>query len=253
MNYSKEKKASVNLQLFAEDVARLQFPPSRAEWVAQHTDAEAQCVDLVRNSSMAQVLPILRHIIQLLPRLGGRVLCLSIMKFAQRVQPNEDFILLTREEVTMLAEQETALEYAYYSQFHRGTRFRHTVSFFLLSFPESTTAPQPLSHADCFYASRYANQDFMLTTDMNELDTYLAACVKKGLTLPMLRIDYFSAGSFICWHLWPDTLSHLSALRAGLELHVHPAMLVDRDSDICPLSRYILRSKVWRQRLKPEQ
>lgn len=249
MSSANNKSSTLELTLFAENTAQLQFPREKAEWVAQHTHVDTQCVDLVRNGSMAQVLHTLRHMIRLLPRLGGKERCLSIMKFSEQVRPNQDCIILNQEEINILATQETVLEYAYYSRFHRETRFRNTAGFFLLSFPADTPTPLPQPNADCCYVSRYKNQNFLLTTDMNELDAYLESCATMGMRFPALRIDYFSCGSFIRWYLCPDTLGYLSSLNTGLELHIHPAMLVDKNSTIHAISRHILRSKLWRKRL----
>lgn len=247
----KKNNTSLNLTLFAEDITRLHFPAELSEKAAQLTDTDNQYMDLVEDSTMERVHLALRWVIRLLPGLGGDNRHLSIMKYAEKVLPNRDTITLTTDEVRILAEQQTILEYAYYSRFARETRFRDTESFFLVTFPQAEAAPLPdIAGA---YIGVYNGRPFMLTTDMNLLDVFLNACLQAKIEAPTVRIDYFSIGSFMGWYVWPDTLESVSGLRAGLELHIHPAMLTDRNDAIYSLSRYVLRSRKWRLHLRPEQ
>lgn len=240
--------STLNLTLFAEDVTRLHFPAELSSKVARCTDTDNRYVDLVENDTMERVHLTLRRIIRLLPGLGGDNRHLSIMKYAERVCPNRDVLILTPDEVRILAEQQTLIEYAYYSRFASETRFRDTESFFLVTFPQAATESLPdIAGAP---TGIYGGCSFMLTTDMNQLDDFLNACGQTKIVVPTVRIDYFSVGSFMAWYVWPDTMESVAALRAGLELHIHPAMLTDKDDAIYPLSRYVLRSRKWRQLLQ---
>lgn len=251
MNKNMQKNDStLNLTLFAEDVTRLHFPAELSSKVSRHTDTDDRYVDLVENDTMERVHLALRQVIRLLPGLGGDHRHLSIMKYAERVCPNRDVLILTPDEVRILAEQQTILEYAYYSRFARETRFRDTESFFLVTFPQGATESLPdIAGAP---TDIYGGSSFMLTIDMNLLDDFLHACGQAKTMAPTVRIDYFSVGSFMGWYVWPDTLESVAALHAGLELHIHPAMLTDKDDAIYPLSRHILRSRIWRRHLCPE-
>lgn len=252
MNENMKKNSStLNLTLFAEDVTRLHFPAELSSKVARLMDTDNRYVDLVKDGTMERVHLTLRQVIHLLPGMGGDNRHLSIMKYADRICPNRDVVILTPDEVRILAEQQTILEYAYYSRFARETRFRDTESFFLVTFPQGATKSLPdIAGAP---TGIYGGSHFMLTTDMNLMDDFLNTCAQSNIEAPAVRVDYFSVGAFICWYVWPDTMESVSALRAGLELHIHPAMLTDRDDCIYPLSRYVLHSRKWRRFLRPEQ
>lgn len=247
----KKNSSTLNLTLFAEDVTRLHFPAELSSKVARLMDTDNRYVDLVKDGTMERVHLTLRQVIHQLPGMGGDNRHLSIMKYAKKACPNRDVVILTPDEVRILAEQQTLLEYAYYSRFARETRFRNTESFFLVTFPQGE--PESLLDIAGAPTGIYGGGHFMLTTDMNLMDDFLYTCAQSNMEAPAVRVDYFSVGAFICWYVWPDTMESVSALRAGLELHIHPAMLTDRDDCIYPLSRHVLHSRKWRRFLRPEQ
>lgn len=192
-----------------------------------------------------------RHAAQTPPPTRGTPQCLSVMRTNRRVLPDTSAVRAPRETLQHLAARNMGLEYAYYSESYRESRFRNIMSFFLITYPDGEPTPHTPPDFPWLFRDYYKGQFFAITPDQCTLEALPEALAEEHSRCKSMRIDYFSIGSFIRWEMPPDTIAALAALGCSVSLHIHPAMLTADTDCISPLVSYILRSKVWREILAP--
>ena len=176
-------------------------------------------------------------------------LCAS--KYADKILPDTDALLLSPGLLQNLAAADLAMEYDYCPCDFLESRRRNLMSFFLLTFPQGTPPLPDDFSGDWFFPGKHRGQRFILTPDQYTLEDYICHLSETGFSTPLLRIDYFSTGSTIWWLTGRETIRAMAQMGATLELRIHPAMLVAEEDSLRPLATSVLRSKVWRTRLIP--
>ena len=176
-------------------------------------------------------------------------LCAS--KYADKILPDTDALVLSPAILQNLAAADQAMEYDYCPGDFRESRRRNLMSFFLLTFPQGHEPLPDNFSGDWFFPGKHRGQRFILTPDQDTLEDYICHLSETGFSTPLLRIDYFSTGSTIWWLTGRETIRAMAQMGATLELRIHPAMLVAEEDSIRPMVSSVLRSKVWRTRLIP--
>ena len=176
-------------------------------------------------------------------------LCAS--KYADKILPDTDTLVLSPAILQNLAAADQAMEYDYCPGDFRESRRRNIMSFFILTFPEGHGALPVHFEASFLFTGQHAGQDFIITPDQDELEEYICQLAENNIPGPRIRIDYFSTGSLIWWLTGRETIRAMAQMGATVELRIHPAMLVAEEDSIHPLFSRVLRSKTWRARLTP--
>ena len=122
-------------------------------------------------------------------------LCAS--KYADKILPDTDTLVLSPAILQNLAAADQAMEYDYCPGDFRESRRRNLMSFFLLTFPQGHEPLPDNFSGDWFFPGKHRGQRFILTPDQDTLEDYICHLSETGFSTPLLRIDYFSTGSTI--------------------------------------------------------
>ena len=237
-----------SLYLYAEKEPRPNLPGKYAALEDADNSGSVELGDFESKDALQEELEAAAAAMQ---QAQGTLLALCASKYAEKVLPDTNALVLSPTSLQHLAACRMGLGYDYCPRHFRDSRRRNIMSFFILSFPGGHGALPVHFEASFLFTGQHAGQDFIITPDQDELEEYICQLAENNIPGPRIRIDYFSTGSLIWWQVCAPVIAALAQMGATLELRIHPAMLVAEEDSIHPLVSRVLRSKTWRARLTP--
>ena len=240
------KGASIVLQLLFDSGKPLVLPgPYGCSEPGEGSVQLADCADMVAlNTELALVGG-------RLAQMEGQLYALSIYRCVRLAEADDASVHLRPAFLQQMSARGCGMDYCLYVSRWRDSRFRNVMTFQLLTFPQGAPEFELPQDVPWLFVGEHRGQRFVLTPDLDALEAFIQHLAERGTRVPELRIDCFSSGSAVIWMFPVETIAHLAALGCGVDLRIHPAMLLPKTDAVYPLFRYLMRSSLWRSRLTP--